>query len=157
MKPDGHPAPSRSAYVLRQCFFINVLRRDEHLFKILKAHPKRSLPYPSICEKISQLRLPGDLVFLRSQASRGAISRSVRHRFPSDADPCPARKRTLQFHPHIHYVVPGGALSSENGRWHLSRADKDLRGFQIFWKPRRSFFFRRFEPCQRSTRPNSGT
>jgi len=48
--------------------------------------------------------------------------------------------RTLQFHPHIHYVVPGGALSSEDGRWHPSRADKDLRGFQIFWKPRRSFF-----------------
>ena len=31
--------------------------------------------------------------------------------------------RTLQFHPHIHYVVPGGALSAEDGRWHPSRAD----------------------------------
>jgi len=26
--------------------------------------------------------------------------------------------RTLQYHPHVHYLVPGGALSSANGRWH---------------------------------------
>jgi hypothetical protein len=25
--------------------------------------------------------------------------------------------RELQFHPHIHYLVPGGALSSEDGSW----------------------------------------
>jgi putative transposase/transposase-like zinc-binding protein len=28
--------------------------------------------------------------------------------------------RQLQYHPHIHYVVPGGALSSEDGTWHAS-------------------------------------
>ncbi len=28
--------------------------------------------------------------------------------------------RQLQYHPHIHYVVPGGALSSEDGAWHAS-------------------------------------
>lgn len=28
--------------------------------------------------------------------------------------------RQLQFHPHIHYVVPGGALSSRDGHWHPS-------------------------------------
>jgi hypothetical protein len=26
----------------------------------------------------------------------------------------------LQYHPHIHYVVPGGALSSEDGAWHAA-------------------------------------
>jgi hypothetical protein len=26
--------------------------------------------------------------------------------------------RTLQYHPHIHYVVPGGALSSQDRQWH---------------------------------------
>ncbi len=26
--------------------------------------------------------------------------------------------RQLQYHPHIHYLVPGGAVSSQNGRWH---------------------------------------
>nr|MBS0022471.1 transposase zinc-binding domain-containing protein [Gammaproteobacteria bacterium] len=26
--------------------------------------------------------------------------------------------RQLQYHPHIHYVVPGGALSSDDGAWH---------------------------------------
>jgi len=31
--------------------------------------------------------------------------------------------RTLRYHPHIHYIVPGGALSSIDGRWHPSRAD----------------------------------
>jgi hypothetical protein len=29
--------------------------------------------------------------------------------------------RTLQFHPHIHYVVTGGALSRADGRWHPAR------------------------------------
>jgi hypothetical protein len=29
--------------------------------------------------------------------------------------------RTLQYHPHIHYVVVGGALSREDGRWHPAR------------------------------------
>jgi len=31
--------------------------------------------------------------------------------------------RTLEFHPHIHYIVPGGALSSADGLWHPSRID----------------------------------
>jgi Transposase zinc-binding domain/Putative transposase len=31
--------------------------------------------------------------------------------------------RTLQYHPHIHYIVPGGALSSTDGRWHPSTTD----------------------------------
>ncbi|NJD33597.1 MAG: transposase [Betaproteobacteria bacterium] len=29
--------------------------------------------------------------------------------------------RQLQYHPHIHYVVPGGALGSEDGCWHAAR------------------------------------
>ena len=29
--------------------------------------------------------------------------------------------RTLQYHPHIHYVVTGGAVSRVDGRWHPSR------------------------------------
>ncbi len=29
--------------------------------------------------------------------------------------------RTLQYHPHVHYVVVGGALSHEDGRWHPAR------------------------------------
>ena len=31
--------------------------------------------------------------------------------------------RTLHYHPHIHYVVVGGALSTGDGRWHPSRID----------------------------------
>jgi hypothetical protein len=30
--------------------------------------------------------------------------------------------RQLQYHPHIHYVVPGGALSSQDGNWHGASA-----------------------------------
>jgi hypothetical protein len=26
--------------------------------------------------------------------------------------------RQLQYHPHIHYLVPGGAVSTQDGRWH---------------------------------------
>lgn len=28
--------------------------------------------------------------------------------------------RTLQYHPHIHYLVPGGALSTEDRQWHAA-------------------------------------
>ena len=31
--------------------------------------------------------------------------------------------RQLQYHPHIHYVVTGGAVSTADGRWHPSRPD----------------------------------
>jgi hypothetical protein len=31
--------------------------------------------------------------------------------------------RQMQYHPHIHYVVPGGALSKSDGKWHPSRMD----------------------------------
>ena len=31
--------------------------------------------------------------------------------------------RQLTYHPHIHYVVAGGALSTEDGAWHPSRVD----------------------------------
>ena len=31
--------------------------------------------------------------------------------------------RTLQYHPHIHYIVAGGALSSSDGSWHPSTTD----------------------------------
>jgi hypothetical protein len=31
--------------------------------------------------------------------------------------------RTLEYHPHVHYVVPGGGLSTDGSRWLPSRAD----------------------------------
>jgi hypothetical protein len=31
--------------------------------------------------------------------------------------------RTLEYHPHVHYVVPGGGLSADGHRWLPSRAD----------------------------------
>ena len=31
--------------------------------------------------------------------------------------------RQLTYHPHIHYVVPGGAFSTQEGTWHPSRVD----------------------------------
>lgn len=31
--------------------------------------------------------------------------------------------RQLAYHPHIHYVVPGGALAKKDDRWHPSRID----------------------------------
>jgi hypothetical protein len=31
--------------------------------------------------------------------------------------------RTLQYHPHIHYIASGGALRSSDGHWHPSRID----------------------------------
>src|SRR5271156_1950864 len=30
--------------------------------------------------------------------------------------------RTLEYHPHVHYVVPGGGLSADGTRWRPSRA-----------------------------------
>jgi hypothetical protein len=31
--------------------------------------------------------------------------------------------RTLEYHPHVHYIVPGGAISADGGHWLPSRAD----------------------------------
>jgi hypothetical protein len=31
--------------------------------------------------------------------------------------------RQLTYHPHLHYVVPGGAVSTHEGTWHPSRVD----------------------------------
>jgi hypothetical protein len=31
--------------------------------------------------------------------------------------------RQLHYHPHIHYIVPGGAFSKTDGQWHSSRVD----------------------------------
>ena len=31
--------------------------------------------------------------------------------------------RQMPYHPHIHYIVPGGAFSKTDGRWHCSRID----------------------------------
>jgi hypothetical protein len=44
--------------------------------------------------------------------------------------------RTLQYHPHIHYIVPGGALSTTDGHWHPSRIDcyLPLKALSIIFK-----------------------
>jgi len=31
--------------------------------------------------------------------------------------------RQLEYHPHIHYIVPGGCFDKESGYWHSSRVD----------------------------------
>ena len=31
--------------------------------------------------------------------------------------------RTLEYHPHVHYVVPGGAISEDGSQWLPSRPD----------------------------------
>lgn len=31
--------------------------------------------------------------------------------------------RTAEFHPHVHYIVPGGAFSTDDNTWHPSRKD----------------------------------
>jgi hypothetical protein len=31
--------------------------------------------------------------------------------------------RQMPYHPHIHYIVPGGAFSKTDGKWHCSRID----------------------------------
>jgi len=31
--------------------------------------------------------------------------------------------RLIQYHPHIHYIVPGGTISKNDGKWHPSRID----------------------------------
>ncbi len=31
--------------------------------------------------------------------------------------------RQMQYHPHIHYIAPGGAFNSQDGTWHCARPD----------------------------------
>jgi hypothetical protein len=44
--------------------------------------------------------------------------------------------RTLEYHPHIHYIVPGGALSTSDGLWHPSGIDFYLpvRALSVIFK-----------------------
>ncbi|MFH0341129.1 MAG: transposase [Chromatiales bacterium] len=44
--------------------------------------------------------------------------------------------RQLQYHPHIHYVVPGGALSAQDGAWHASSLAFFLPVRQVLELPR---------------------
>ena len=46
--------------------------------------------------------------------------------------------RQLAYHPHIHYIVPGGAFSSEDNSWHASRPDffVPVRALSALFKPR---------------------
>jgi Putative transposase/Transposase zinc-binding domain len=63
------------------------------------------------------------------QASAGAIktlARDARHLggdLPGFFGVLHTWGRQLTYHPHIHYVVPGGALSTQDGTWHPSRVD----------------------------------
>ena len=36
--------------------------------------------------------------------------------------------RQLQYHPHIHYVVPGGGFDRQDGRWHAAERSFYLGG-----------------------------
>ena len=47
--------------------------------------------------------------------------------------------RQLQYHPHIHYIVSGGALSKNDGQWHPSRMD-----FYVPIKPLSKIFRAKF-------------
>jgi hypothetical protein len=47
--------------------------------------------------------------------------------------------RQLAYHPHLHYVVPGGALSKKDGCWHPSRID-----FYLPVKPMSKIFKAKF-------------
>src|SRR5574341_106459 len=61
------------------------------------------------------------------EASAGAIKRLAADPKRLDADTpgflgvLHTWGRQLQYHPHIHYVVPGGALSSQDRQWHPAR------------------------------------
>lgn len=56
------------------------------------------------------------------EASSGAIKALAQDRLGADTpgffEVLHTWGRQLSYHPHIHYVVPGGALSSADSRWH---------------------------------------
>lgn len=53
--------------------------------------------------------------------------------------------RQLQYHPHIHYVVPGGGLSSADGRWHAAE-----RGFFLPVRALSPLFRAKFRDAMRA-------
>jgi hypothetical protein len=46
--------------------------------------------------------------------------------------------RTLEYHPHVHYVVPGGAISADGSQWLPSRPDffVPVRALSILFRAR---------------------
>ena len=63
--------------------------------------------------------------------------------------------RTLEYHPHVHYVVPGGGLSADGDRWLPSRADflVPVKALSILFRAKfRDLLARRGPAGDRSTR-----
>jgi hypothetical protein len=52
---------------------------------------------------------------------------------------------TLEYHPHVHYVVPGGGLSGDGDRWLPSRADflVPVKGLSILFRAKSGDLLRR--------------
>ena len=54
--------------------------------------------------------------------------------------------RDLSYHPHVHYLVPGGGLAPDGSRWHLAR-----QGFLVHVKPLSRLFRAKFRAELRQT------
>jgi len=92
-------ATMRIDYCGIRLFFQNVLKREWHVFTALFAASSQTLKALTPDPKYIGGDLPGFLGVLHTWG------------------------RQLQYHPHIHYIVPGGAILKEDGSWHPSRID----------------------------------
>jgi Putative transposase/Transposase zinc-binding domain len=103
----------------------------------LEKHLERQLPGPhflitfTVPEKLRPFirqnqRAPYSALFKTSSAAIKRLTPNPKHigaDLPGFFGVLHTWGRTLQYHPHIHYVVPGGALCSTDDRWHPSRTD----------------------------------
>lgn len=71
----------------------------------------------------SNQRLGYEALFAASSTALKSLAANARYRLgdtPGFFGVLHTWGRTLDYHPHIHYVVPGGALDSADARWHPS-------------------------------------
>ncbi len=91
-------------------YFLLTITLPEQLRDVIRAHQKVAYAALFSCAHESLKKLAQDKRFLGS--SRIGYW-AVLHTWGG----------TLQFHPHLHLVIPGGALSEKNGQWLPSRQD----------------------------------
>jgi hypothetical protein len=109
-------------------FFAHVLERDWRTFDYLGAQKEFRLPTVLSREEVraflrSHQRIGYAALFAASSEAIKALCTDPRFTggdTPGFFGVLHTWGRQLQYHPHIHYVVPGGMLASQNGQWHPS-------------------------------------
>ncbi len=104
-------------------YFLITITLPQGLRRVIRSHQKQSYSALFSCSNKALKKLAQDKRFIGSDRI-GYLA--VLHTWGS----------MLQYHPHLHLVIPGGALSNNNSRWLTSRQDLFVhtKPFEVIFK-----------------------